>query len=60
MLTSLIMQSITGKPLGEVFETVDGFGFEHIASGTIVEGFDTFTEARDEFMACHNTWFDSL
>lgn len=60
MQASIIMTSITGKPLGEVFETVEGFGFEHYEAQASQEGFDTFQEARDAYMTCHNEWFDNI
>lgn len=60
MQASVIMLSITGKPLGEVFESVDGFGFEHYETETVQEGFDTFQEARDAYMGVANEWLENL
>lgn len=51
--------SITGKPLARIFETNNGYGFEHIPSNAWDDGFATFDDARSAYMEFHNEWFEN-
>ena len=49
-----------GNVLGTIFETDTGWGFDHVATQTAREGFDTYEDARGAFMECHEEWFENM
>lgn len=54
------LTSITGKIIGEAFETDKGFSFFHHPTETTKSGFDTIEQAYDGLWVFHEDYFEGL
>jgi hypothetical protein len=53
------IKSITGKPLGEIYENGNLFAFKHLVADEFQTGFKTWNDAYDAWGVFHNEWFEN-